>query len=74
MIKGLFCKDSRMLVRNGQSLIEQNKFYSVHMGTLEPEAKNEKKFLSWSKLAIVLAFFAIGAVLVVANLKTASKI
>ena len=40
MIKGLFCKDSRMLVRNGQSLIDQNKFYSVHMGTLEPEAKN----------------------------------
>lgn len=32
-------KDSRLVVRNGQSLIDGNKFYSIHMASPDPEAK-----------------------------------
>jgi len=32
-------KDSRIVVRNGQSLIDGNKFYSIHMATPDPETK-----------------------------------
>ncbi len=70
-------EDLDTLLRNKLQMLDseiQSDEFSAIKGALEPEAKNKKKFFSWSKLAIVLAFFAIGASLVVANLKTASKI
>lgn len=32
-------KDSRLLIRNGQGIIEGNKFYSIRMATPDPETK-----------------------------------
>jgi len=36
---GWLTKDSRILVRNGQSIIANNKFYSIHLATPNPETK-----------------------------------
>lgn len=32
-------KDSRLVVRNGQGIIDGNKFYSIRMATFDPETK-----------------------------------
>lgn len=32
-------KDSRIVVRNGQGIIDGNKFYSIHMATPDPQTK-----------------------------------
>lgn len=34
-----FRKDSRLVIRNGQGIIDGNKFYSVRMATPDPETK-----------------------------------
>jgi hypothetical protein len=36
---GWFRKDSRLVIRNGQGIIDGNKFYSVHMATPNPQTK-----------------------------------
>ena len=40
LIRGWFYKDTRMVIRNGNSLIQQNKTYQIKIATIDPENKN----------------------------------